>query len=1335
MRRWIVSRSSSDWPNWHKVRTMVQVRIRRLLLWVALPALILVLLYTVLGFFVVPRLIQSGVKDFVTKNYHRQIALGDVRFNPYTLRLDVRDFSLPDADGQPMLAFRHLLVDLTVASVWRRGPDFEAILLEQPFARVLIKADGTLNFSELALPPSPEAKPEPNPKPARLFIKHFSVQGGNVAFEDLAHPSTFRTEIKPITFELSNFATVGKEGGTYALSGASDAGERFSWSGSLNAYPLASHGQFEVGNLQAQTIWKYLRDSVQFELPSGVISIAGDYNFTAATSPVGLGVNVHDVTITDLGVRPKGATDDYIKLTRLEVHETRADVTKRTVDVGSVRLAGGEVRAWVPGAGGGAVNLMELMGGSSAAPATGAASSRSAAGAAATGAAAAGTPPTPGATAGAGGAVANGAGSGSAAPATDAAASTSASTTDALAWVVSVPDIALDGLKISAEDRQMSPAVAVRLDDLSIHVTGFTTSHSTPVAVVMSTKINQSGKLEAKGDLTPDLAGLKAQAELANLDLTVLQPYIAQRTAMTLRNGLLSTKLNVERAADGHLTVGGEVDVAKLRTVDNELKRDFIKFDDLKLTGIDYQATMSAVVKPASLHIKNITARGPYARVIIESDRTVNVSRVLSGPNGAKAPASDVSTKTNSKPDANGASVADAVANVSSAATDSPDAHAAISIGGAPAPTSGAGPAAATSSAATATAGGPTGAAPAAAPRAATAVASGAAGAATAKADASQSPAPGATDKRATAATTRGHSKHHDGKSKPAATPASDNSMAIAVDAINIQDGSANYADLWIQPHFAVGIQSLNGSILGLSSNPRSRAKVELKGKVDRYAPVHIWGETNPLAATTYSDIKMNFKGVELTSATPYSGRFAGYKIEKGKLSVDIDYKIENRKLTAAHKFVIDQLELGERVESPDAIHLPLKIAIALLKDRNGVIDIDLPVTGSLDDPQFKIGPLIWKAVLNLLGKIATAPFALLGHLFGGGEQMNYIDFHPGSAVLDASEHDKLVALVKALKEKEKLELDVPVTFSPDLDRPGLAAAHLNTRLLELSQDKAGGHKRAKSGGKSNSAAANASQKAAPPSPAAQAADASGATAKAARTSATSDDASGSASSAATLDKASPSAPSAAASDKISASAPSAPASSATSSSSAGTSTTAAHADSARSSASGGSAGPTSSDGSGAPTSPAGSSASAGAAVPDSTPSPASAVMDAPPPTDPALTDPAQRYHLLVALYRSDLGKSTPLPDLAQAIEGAGKKKDQPPPDFGAANAELEAALLQKTPVPDNELEILGKHRARAIQDVLLIGTDIDPSRVFVIGSAPKAPAEKDKVRVELALK
>ncbi|MFL6600030.1 MAG: DUF748 domain-containing protein [Steroidobacteraceae bacterium] len=1155
------------------MRTLISVRTRRLLLWIALPALVIVLLYTVLGFYLVPHLVRSGVQDFVTKNYHRNAAIGEVRFNPYTLRLDVRDFGLPDAAGQPMLSFRHLLVNLTVASVWRWGPEFQAILLEQPFVRVLIKPDGTLNLSELALPPSPEARPQA--APLRLFINHFSVQGGNVAFEDRAHPSEFRTEIKPITFDLRNFSTVGKDSGTYSLTGASDAGERFSWSGSVSSLPLASHGQYEVANLQAQTIWNYMRDSVLFELSSGVISLAGDYDFTTATTPKGLAVNVHEVTVTDLGVRPKGTTEDYVKLARLEIHDTRADVAKHTVDVGSVHLSGGELRAWMPGKAGAMLNLMELVGPGAAAVAGTSGSPAHAPVPPAAPDAPAPVPPV---------------GSDAPAPVPPSALPP--------AWAVSVPDVALEGLKISADDRQVSPAVSMRLDDLNIHVNGFTTSRTTPVAVAVSTKINREGKLDAKADLSPDLTAMKGQVDLTNLDLTVFQPYITQRTAMTLRNGLLSTKLNAERAADGHLAIAGEIDVTKLRTIDNDLKRDFIKFERLQIAGLDYQSTPSIPSKPASLHIKNILSRAPYARVIIESDRSVNVARVLSGRGGTSPQEATASTTNSAAQSSGGASASanaatsvDAVAAIASTPPDSAGAHAAISVASvpAPAPAPPSSPTAATATAAPA---------PPSPPTAATATA------------APATPGASAADPAG-----RATSKRHRAKSPPAAAPSNDSAIAIAVDAIDIQDGSANYADLWIQPHFAVGIQTLNGSIRGLSSNPRSSAKVELKGKVDRYAPIHIWGETNPLAATTHSDIRMNFKGVELTSVTPYSGRFAGYKIEKGKLSVDIDYKIEDRQLTAAHKFVIDQLELGERVESPDAINLPLKIAVALLKDRNGVIDVDLPVTGSLDDPQFKIGPLIWKAVANLLVKVATAPFALLGRLFGGGEQMNYIDFKPGSAVLEPAERDKLVALVKALKEKEKLQLDVPLTFSPDVDGPGLAAAQLNMRLLALNQDQAAGNKRGKARAKTNT---------------------------------TTDPPRGGAS--------------------------------------------------------------------------------------DDPKSPTSALLDEPPPSDPAVTDPAQRYRLLLALYRAELGKNTPLPDTAQAIEAAGKKKD-PQPDYSAANAELEAALLQKTPVPDNQLQILGKHRARAIQDVLLVGTDIDPSRVFVIGSAPTGAAEKDKVRVELGLK
>jgi len=209
----------------------------------------------------------------------------------------------------------------------------------------------------------------------------------------------------------------------------------------------------------------------------------------------------------------------------------------------------------------------------------------------------------------------------------------------------------------------------------------------------------------------------------------------------------------------------------------------------------------------------------------------------------------------------------------------------------------------------------------------------------------------------------------------------------------------------------------------------------------------------NLLSADLFTDIHVKFDGVEMTSVTPYSGHFAGYAIEKGKLSIDVSYLVENRQLSAKQKFVIDQLQLGERIESPDAVKLPLKLAVALLKDRNGVIDIDLPMTGSLDDPQFRMGPLIWKAFVGLLTKIATAPFALLAKLGGGSdEEINEVEFSPGSPALEPAAQERMTALVKALSERPSLELDVPTVYSPDADGKVLAQAKLDARLPALAQ-------------------------------------------------------------------------------------------------------------------------------------------------------------------------------------------------------------------------------------------------------------------------------------------
>lgn len=276
--------------------------------------------------------------------------------------------------------------------------------------------------------------------------------------------------------------------------------------------------------------------------------------------------------------------------------------------------------------------------------------------------------------------------------------------------------------------------------------------------------------------------------------------------------------------------------------------------------------------------------------------------------------------------------------------------------------------------------------------------------------------------------------------------------MPLRIKTVTITGGSALFADNSITPSFATGIVDLEGTITGLSSQPNSRAKVQLAGKVDRYAPVDISGEVNLLSAAVYSDVALNFRNMELTTFNPYSGKFAGYNISKGKLSTELRYKVQDRKLDAQHHIVVDNLEFGDKTDSKDAAPIPIKLAVALLKDRQGVIDLQLPVSGSLDDPKFRLGPIIWKALLGLLTKIATAPFALIGSLFGGGDELAYVDFQAGSAELAAAQIEQLNKLAHALTERPQLRLDVPVTLLAEPDSKAIATASLYARVPPLDE-------------------------------------------------------------------------------------------------------------------------------------------------------------------------------------------------------------------------------------------------------------------------------------------
>jgi hypothetical protein len=871
-------------------------------------------LYALAGFVLAPKLLRNALLEDIPKLLKLTPTIGEVRINPFSLHLEIKDFSLADAGGEKLLGFERFFVNFELSSIWHRAYTFGTIDLSAPFVNAIIAKNGRLNLLQLSPQSAPQQNPAPAPKKAEpmpaVRIGQFVVSRGWLSFDDRSRPSDFAARIEPINFELHDFTT-GSEGGRFTFSGASKRGERIEWRGHVSVQPIESDGEIQIDGLLANTIWAYLKDQLNFLVNSGKIDLGASYKFELKEA-VELQVNVSKVALSDLAVRPKDSDTDWIAVPELEVGGASLDLSKRAAHVDSLSIAGLKVLAWLEPDG--SLNLLKL--------------------AAAPGSAPAAASPAP-------------------AQAPPAVAATPA-VSPSRPWQFDLREFVLRDASLSMEDRGTQPAVKVMLAPFSLKVDGASLDLAKPLTVSLDTKINQKGSLTAAGMVVPQPASADLNLKLADIQLAAVQPYIGRYTSMTLLAGALGGDAKVHFGPQKPvLQFAGNISVDHLHTVDNALHADFVNWERLDVQGIKFQHD------PDRLDIELVAAHRPYARVIVEPDDSINVKRVLAGP-GATVVA----------PNGRGAPVT---------ATAPP--------------------------------------APAA-------------------------PAKSARKSRKAAPAVAAAS--------PAAAPASGAGMPMSIRKIALQAGRADFADLSVMPNFATGIQNLEGTVLGLSSKPDSRAKVDIKGSVDQFAPVSISGEVNVLSAALYTDLAMSFRNIELSTFNPYSGKFAGYNISKGKLTTELHYKVDGRKLDAQHHIIVDQLEFGEKTASKDAVSLPVKLAVALLKDKDGVIDLNLPVTGSLDDPKFRLGPIIWKVFINLLEKAVTAPFALLGSLFGGGPDLQFVDFQPGSSDLEPAAVDKAQSVAKALAARPQLKLEIPIAVVKELDGPHLVDMKMQAQIQEV---------------------------------------------------------------------------------------------------------------------------------------------------------------------------------------------------------------------------------------------------------------------------------------------
>ncbi len=268
--------------------------------------------------------------------------------------------------------------------------------------------------------------------------------------------------------------------------------------------------------------------------------------------------------------------------------------------------------------------------------------------------------------------------------------------------------------------------------------------------------------------------------------------------------------------------------------------------------------------------------------------------------------------------------------------------------------------------------------------------------------------------------------------------------MEITISKITLKNGRVNFIDRSLKPPFAVKLTGINGRVSGLSTSGGKAAGAKLTARIDRHAPLSITGKIDPFGTDLFIDLKCKLDGFELSSVTPYSGKFIGYTIEKGKLVLDLKYRIDKKKLDASNVVLIDQIRLGRRVESAYATKLPVKFALGLLKDRQGEINIDLPVTGRIDDPKFSVAGIVLKMFTNLIAKAVTSPFALIGAIVGGGEELSFIELEPGSYALTNANIKKLDTLTSALFERPSLKMEIGGYADVEKDR----SVVMNYRLL-----------------------------------------------------------------------------------------------------------------------------------------------------------------------------------------------------------------------------------------------------------------------------------------------
>lgn len=979
----------------------------------------------VLGFLVVPPVLKSVLLSKLGEALHRDVAIDSISLNPYTLTLSVSGVSVRDrVDGKPgdeVFGFDKLTVNAELASIAVAGFVVKEIELVGPRAKLVRLPDNRYNISDL-IPPPEEKKPEEKSGLPRFSVSNIQIRGGKLSFDD--RPEGVQHEIADVNVRIPFLSTLSYYSDTYVEP---------HFSANINGAPLVLNGKsrpfddsleselvLDLDNLQ---LAKYLAYS-PVDLPIKVLSgaLEGDLRFRflqtkgqPSTLSLGGKMALKDLKVTEAGGAP------LIGLKRLEVALRDADLLKLAIGIERVALESPEIDVRIDKQG--VVNWLGLLPASPAAPAE-------------------------------------------AAPKK---VDPNAPTLQLLVDAVAIQDGTVNLLDQSTANEQKG---SVR--DINIEVNDFDSSGRRLLGFAANWKVDAGDRLQVdqvaikdgRADLKKrevvvgEIATLGARAKMTRLRDGTLQwfkapalraakaaakeadaPWLVTIDRARIENqslqfedrsfspaanqtveivSLLAENVSTKPESEAKLALRMRVNKKGELAVDGTLKpmlpQGELRLDvrDIELLPMQpyFSEFLNITVTRGQIAAKGTVSLNPAKEGVsagYKGDLTLGNFHTVDKANSADFLKwksfyfGNIDVRTQPLNIAVGeVALSDFYARViispegklnltQIARKDGKDEKGVENLAGK------AGEAAA------------------------------------------EKPAAPAAEALADA-------------EKPAEVPVAAAKPAkevvpIKIGKVTLQGGNIAITDNFIKPNYSANLTKIGGRVTGLSSTEGSMADLELRGSYDGLAPVNITAKLNPFAAKSYLDLDAEVKGVEMTGFSTYSGRYAGYAIERGKLSLFLKYKIDNNQLTADNRVFLDQLTFGDEVDSPEATKLPVRLAVSLLQNRKGEIDINLPISGSLDDPQFSVGGIIVQVILNVFTKAITSPFALIGSLFGGGEELSYVEFDYGYSTISAKMKERLQTIAKVLEDRPAIRIELAGRIDPERDREGLKRALMERRV------------------------------------------------------------------------------------------------------------------------------------------------------------------------------------------------------------------------------------------------------------------------------------------------